>query len=73
MVAESFRFCHLFELYIAVIHEVCYNICDGEFIKEYPNAFLASKETGICYTSIRKCVVGRQETAGSYIWKNKQG
>lgn len=46
---------------------------DGAFIKEYPNAFLASKETGICYTSIRKCVVGRQETAGSYIWKNKQG
>lgn len=44
---------------------------DNVFIKEYPNAMIASKETGIYYTSIRKCVSGRQDTAGGYIWKGK--
>ena len=43
---------------------------DGEFIKEYPNAIIASKETNVQYTSIRKNVVGRQKTAGNYIWKS---
>lgn len=41
----------------------------GDLIAEYKNAEEASKETGIYYTSIRKCAKGKQKTAGGYIWK----
>ena len=43
----------------------------GVFIKEYPNAMIASRETNVCYSSIRKCISGKQETAGNYLWKDK--
>lgn len=45
---------------------------DNVFIAEYPNAFIAAKELGICYTSIRKCIHKRQETAGGFLWKEKK-
>lgn len=41
----------------------------GDFIAEYNNAESASNQTGICYTSIRKCAKGKQKTAGGFIWK----
>ena len=40
----------------------------GNFIEEYESANLASIETGICYTSIKKCRCGKQKTAGGFIW-----
>ena len=41
---------------------------EGNFIKEYESANLASIETGICYMSIKKCRCGKQHTAGGYVW-----
>lgn len=40
----------------------------GNFIKEFESANLASKETNICYCSIKKCRNGKQKSAGGYIW-----
>lgn len=40
----------------------------GNFIKEYESANIASQETKICYMSIKKCRCGKQKTAGGYIW-----
>ena len=40
---------------------------DGEFIKVYPSASEASRQTGIC--NIGKCCNGKQKTAGGFIWR----
>ena len=42
---------------------------DGDFIKKYPNAVIASNETGISLTGINKCARGVLQTSGGYIWK----
>ena len=42
---------------------------NNHFIKEFESANIASKETNICYASIKKCRCGKQKTAGGYIWK----
>lgn len=52
-------------------YPVCQYTKENVFINKYPNASIASKETNICYTSIRKCISGKQETAGGYIWKGE--
>lgn len=45
---------------------------DGKFIKEYPCASQAQRETGIDASSIRKVCnnIPKHNTAGGYIWKN---
>lgn len=44
---------------------------DGKFIKEYPSALDAYKETGIWKESIRNCMNKRSKSAGKYMWKYK--
>ena len=41
---------------------------EGNFIKEYGSAHIASQETNVCYASIKKCRCKKQKTAGGYIW-----
>ena len=41
---------------------------DGNFIKEYESASIASQETNICYMSIKKCRCKKQKTAGGFVW-----
>lgn len=43
-----------------------------EFIKDWDNARIASKELGISYNGIRNCVKGKTKTSGKFIWKNKK-
>lgn len=42
---------------------------DGEFIKTYPSAKEAERQTGINRTSISYCCNGKLKTAGGFIWK----
>lgn len=42
---------------------------DGVLIKTYPSAKNASKETGVCLTSIYSCCKGRLKKAGNYQWE----
>ena len=44
---------------------------DGNFIREYGSARLASTITGVDYSTIKHCRRGKVKTAGGYIWKNK--
>lgn len=43
----------------------------GNIIKEYPSQSEAFRQTGIRQTDISACCVGKQKTAGNYIWKFK--
>ena len=43
---------------------------NNDIIKIWINAMRASEELNICYSSIRKCCNGKQETAGGFKWKN---
>jgi hypothetical protein len=43
----------------------------GNFIKEWPSEFYASKTLKINYHSINNCVMGISKSAGNYIWINK--
>jgi NUMOD3 motif len=42
---------------------------DGNLIKEWQSATIASKEFGLHPTSIRHCVQGKTKTSGGFIWK----
>lgn len=42
---------------------------DGNFVKEWSCAKEASRELGLEYTNINKCVNGKYKTAFGYIWK----
>lgn len=42
---------------------------DGELIATYQNQSVASQQTGIFIASISKCCLGKQHTAGGFIWK----
>ena len=42
---------------------------DMKFVKAYPSAASASRETGICSEQIRKCRRGFYKHAGGYIWR----
>lgn len=44
---------------------------DGQFVKEYPSAIEAERQTGISSANICTCCKGRLKTAGGYIWKYK--
>jgi hypothetical protein len=44
---------------------------DGEFIKEWPNGLIASKELNINYQAINHCMLGKIKTSGGFIWKSK--
>lgn len=44
---------------------------DGEFIKEWVNGNVASKETNLSYKSINACLREKQKTSGGFIWKYK--
>ena len=48
--------------------------CDtnGNFIKEFPSVKLASKETGICRTTISGAITGEYKSAGGYIFVYKK-
>jgi len=41
---------------------------NGEFIKEYPSAKIASKDVNILRTSINNCCYGRSKSAGGFKW-----
>lgn len=41
----------------------------GQFIKEYPSITEAGRNTGINYSSICQCCLGKRKSAGGYIWK----
>jgi hypothetical protein len=43
----------------------------GEFIREWVNARIASKELNLSYKSINGCLTGRQKTSQGFIWKYK--
>ena len=45
---------------------------DGEFIKEYPSAVEASRDTGIGRSNINSVCCGRTKTAGGFAWKHKK-
>jgi len=42
---------------------------DGNFIKEWINAIIASKELGLSYNSIIRCCSGNQSTSQGFIWQ----
>ena len=42
---------------------------DGIFIAEYGSIKEAARETGICETSIRRCLAGKRCTAGHCFWR----
>lgn len=44
---------------------------NGEVIKEWKSATMASKKLKINICSIRKCCRNEHKIAGGYIWKNK--
>ena len=43
----------------------------GEFIKEWVNANIASKELGLSYKAINGCLLGKCKTSQGFIWKYK--
>lgn len=43
----------------------------GNIINEYPSQAEAFRQTGVRQTDISACCVGKQKTAGGYIWKFK--
>lgn len=45
---------------------------EGDFIKDWDNARIASEELGISYAGIRNCVTGKTKTSGKFVWKNKK-
>lgn len=46
---------------------------DGNFVSEFDSASEASRKTGIYDTSISRCCKGKQQSAGNYLWKYKNG
>ncbi len=44
---------------------------DGIFIAEYDSLKEAARETGICETSIRRCLAGKRCTAGHCFWRKE--
>lgn len=42
---------------------------DGNVVKKWRGVSRASRELGICRTSISFCLTGRYRTAGGFIWK----
>lgn len=44
---------------------------EGNLIAEFDTAKQAQESTGIYYTSIKACCVGRYHTAGGYIWRHR--
>ena len=46
---------------------------DGEFIREWPSAQVASEFLGISIKAIQHCVTGYYKTGGGFIWKYPNG
>lgn len=44
---------------------------DGKFVKEYPSASEASRQTGISQGNISMCCRCERKSAGGYIWRYK--
>ena len=44
---------------------------DGEFIREWDSASVASRELGLCRRGIGKCCTGEQNTSGGFKWRFK--
>ena len=42
---------------------------NGKFIKEYPSALEAEKQTGFDHSNIAKCINGKYKHTGGFIWK----
>lgn len=49
--------------------KVCQYSRDNVFIKSYPNAQIASKETHIPQSNINRCVNNKLKSAGGYLWE----
>ena len=45
---------------------------NGNFIKEWEYILLASKELGVCLSSIGQCCKGKLKKAGGFVWKYKE-
>lgn len=45
---------------------------EGDFVKSWDNARIASEKLGISYAGIRNCVTGKTKTSGKFVWKNKK-
>ena len=41
---------------------------DGQFVKKWRGISTASRELGVCRTSIQFCLSGRYQTAGGFVW-----
>ena len=46
---------------------------DGEFIREWPSAQVASESLGISIKAIQTCVTESYQSGGGYIWKYPNG
>ena len=46
---------------------------DGEFIKEWPSLSEAHRQLGIAYQNICKCLKGRRNHAGGFVWRYAHG
>ena len=44
---------------------------EGEFIKEWANCRIASKETNIHFVGINNCCLGKTKTSGGFVWRYK--
>ena len=42
---------------------------DGNIIKKFNSMKIASKSTNVNYNGISSCCLGKQKTAGGFIWK----
>ena len=45
---------------------------DGKFVKEYPSAIEASRQTRISNQSIGQCCLGKIHSAGGFVWRYKE-
>ena len=46
---------------------------DGELVNEWPSAYEAERRIGIAQSNICKCLKGRREFAGGYVWRYAHG
>ena len=44
---------------------------NGDLIKEWVNASVASIECGLGYKAINQCARGKTKTSGGFVWKYK--
>jgi hypothetical protein len=45
---------------------------DGLLIKKFNSQREASRQTGICYKTINRCVTGKSHTSGGFVWRKNE-